>query len=342
MISEFRNRSLKKLIESAKAEVLKNGRKRATQKGVTYSLSGVKFTWKNPLEDDYSYFYWDKKSDDWYQKVFVEKSEGNRPEHLAKKGALLFPYIYAARSRFYDGGLGYVMGLTKVTKIYGKSFVSILKSEESFINYLSFAGEFIHLQNVLAVLNWVGRDVLEGYQANPDFPEKLLSLSRSDNLLRLIQEVKSEPGSRRLVTPSFVYSKIDQGLDAILGIPPYQFFQVLPGESSQPVSSLHFHRSLDAGGGVQLDFHHDFSWLKLISQITKRRIGDITVMAGDFHVYVRENRSSEHLSGKTNIKDWLKAVTGGYISGFGAPRKLLEKEEFYSHNARKVYRYLLK
>lgn len=341
MTTEFHGHSLETLIKSAKKAVLLHGERRISQKGETISLSNVKLTWEKPLQDLKSYFYWDKKSDDWYQRVFVQKRKENAPEFAHSKGDIIFPYTYAQRSRFYDGGFGYITALISTTRKYGKSVTRILGSQDNFFDYLSFVSDFTHLQNVLASLNWLGKKVLRYYVENPKSLLEILSSTRQDSLQRLVTEVKGDPESRRLVTPSFVYSKVDQGLDSFLDIPPYQLFQILPGRENDPINSAHFHRSLDANGGVQLDFHHDLDWVKIISGRTGREINNITIMAGDFHVYLNSNKGGENLSGKNNIVDALKSVTGAYICGSGAGSALLENNDFYKRNAGKVYCRLL-
>jgi hypothetical protein len=338
----FRSGSLRDLLRDAKTAVMENGIRIVSQKGQTKSISGVTLVWQNPKMDKDSYFYWDKASDDWYQRVFVDKRKENRPEEIGARGCILFPYRYSQRSRFYDTGIGYLLALVNSMKILGTSPSKAIKSFGFFSEFLSEVGELVHLQTVLASLRWLGRRRLEKYFRDVTELKNELDMTRSDTLARVTEEARINPFSRRLVTPSFVYGAIDQGLDSIVDVPCYQFFQVLPATYDRPVSSVHFHRSLNVGGGAQLDFHHDYDWLTYITGKTGRKMGDITMMVGDMHVYEDTEGSDENLSGKTDIQKWLMSSTGGYKSGQGEARRLLTENEFYKRNALKVYRNLLK
>ena len=260
--------------------------------------------------------------------------EGQRTDrkNWLKQGDFLFPYTYAARSRFWDGGWGYVQAVIRATQKVGGDVVSITKSLETFMDYLTAAGDLVHLQVIMAVWDWLGSQQMAAFLENPFQVDSFLSRSRIDQLNRIINEIKENPASRRAVTVSFVYPELDQRLLPLLGIPPYQFFQLLPGEANEPLHSFHVHRSLDAGQGVLLDFFHDYYWLAEAAARVNRPLGTITVSAGDFHVYL----PSEEAPAVDRIEKWLMDVTDGYQAGFEMPEKLLKKEK-YLQNARRIY-----
>jgi thymidylate synthase len=173
---------------------------------------------------------------------------------------------------------------------------------------------------------------MTAFLENPFQVDSFLARSRVDQLKRIIHEINENPASRRAVTVSFVYPELDQRMNPLLGIPPYQFFQLLPGEAHEPLHSFHVHRSLDAGQGVLLDFMHDYAWLTEAAAYVKRPIGSITVTAGDFHVYL----PSEKAPAVDRIEQWLMDVTDGYQAGMGTSAKWLQKEK-YLQNAKRIY-----
>lgn len=328
----FRGATLKELLAKAHDYVVSQGVKRDSSRGSTYSVKALTLVWENPSNSDENYWGWSRESADFYQKIFVDGRPENRPERLAEKGDYLFPYTYAARSRFWDGGWGYIQAVLRVTEKLGNDFETITKNQDDFFDYLSTAGEMVHLQVILAVWDWIGSQQMAAFLENPFQVDSFLARSRIDQVKRVINEIKENPASRRAVTVSFVYPELDQRMKPLLGIPPYQFFQLLPGDAQEPLDSFHVHRSLDAGQGVLLDFMHDYHWLAESAGSTNRPLGTIAITAGDFHVYL----PSKAAPAVDRIEQWLMDVTDGYQSGVGMPAKLLQKEK-YLQNAQRIY-----
>lgn len=332
MAPVFKAPTLKGLLAEAHDYVVSHGVKRESSRGSTFSVKALTLVWENPSNSDENYWGWSRESADFYQQIFVEGKSENRPERLADKGDYLFPYTYAARSRFWDGGWGYVQAVIHATQKVCSDSAAITKNLDAYINYLAEAGELVHLQVILAVWDWLGSQQMTAFLDNPFQVDSFLLRSRIDQLTRIINEVNENPASRRAVTVSFVYPELDQRLQPLLGIPPYQFFQLLPGEAHEPLNSFHVHRSLDAGQGVLLDFFHDFYWLTEAAKKVNRPLGTIAITAGDFHVYL----TSEEAPAVDRIEKWLMDVTDGYQAGFGTPEKLLKKEK-YLQNVQRIY-----
>ena len=328
--------SLADLITKSKNQLLKFGNKSTSQRGQTWSLNNILLVWRKPEIDETRFNFWSQKDDLWYQKNFVGKKGENKPENLALKGELLFPYKYAHRSRFYDSGLGYGLAVIRAYSKVGKNFNLILKKRTDFEGWLSEMGKFVHLQTIMSVLLWWGKDGFEFWSKNEKFLEGFIKRSRIDTLDKVVNEVSETSLTRRAIIPSFMYTG-DYLLHPMMGVPPYQNFQLLPTESNEPLSSLHWHRSLDTSGGAQLDFNHDYSWLVYACEKTRRPMGSITILAGNLHLYsAREDGKSEGVLENDSIKKRLCMWTDGYESGKGLPGELL-KNENYSKNADRVF-----
>lgn len=262
----FRNTDLSALLSEARECVLRTGSAQTSPRGQTFSVKGVQLVWERPGDTEDTYPWWDKASDDYYQAIFVEKRAPNAPERLLAAGDIAFPYTYAARSRYWDNGWGYVLAVMTATRTLGVTTSMALESFDAFIAYLEAAGELVHLQPLLAVWDWLDERQLAQLLARPEWVQTFVVRSRIDQLERIIQEIEREASSRRAMTASFIYPEIDQRLDQLLSVPPYQSFQILPAMTrSDPLHSLHLHRSLDASEGVQLDFRHDLRWLQYAS-----------------------------------------------------------------------------
>ncbi len=328
----FKGHNLKNVLSEAYEYVVNQGTLRESSRGKTYSVDALTLVWQDPSNSEANHWSWSVDSARFYQRVFVDGRPENRPERLASLGDYLFPYTYAARSRFWDSGWGSVLAVIYATQDVINKVIDPLESEEAFIKYLSLAGELVHLQVVLAVWDWVGANRMITWQIDPSTIEDFMSRTRVDQLTRIISEIQQNPGSRRAVTASFVYPALDQRLTPLQGIPPYQFFQLLPGGKGEPIHSFHVHRSLDAGQGVQLDFLHDYYWLSEAAAALERPLGTITITAGDFHVYL----PSEEAPAVDKIENWLMAVTDGYPSGLGIPTQLLQKD-VYRQNVQRIF-----
>ncbi len=334
----FHDTDLSALLGEARECVLRTGTAQTSSRGQTFSLKGVQLVWERPRDTEDTYPGWEKASDDYYQSIFVEKSGKNAPEQLLAAGEIAFPYTYAARSRYWDNGWGYVLAVISATRALGVTASRALESFDAFNAYLEEAGEFIHLQPLLAVWDWLGKKHVDRLLAMPESLQGFVDRSRIDQLERIIQEIEREVGSRRAITASFVYPEIDHRLDQILSVPPYQSFQILPAMTkSEPLHSLHLHRSLDASEGVQLDFHHDLRWLQYASSCLGRSIGTISIVAGDFHVYLDLSGESHR---SATLEEWLLHVTDGYRTNQGKAKLMLKEGSVYRRNAQRIYQQL--
>ena len=328
----LKGNNLKELLARAHEYVVQNGALRESSRGRTYSIGALTLVWQTPSNAEENHWSWPVDAARFYQRIFVDGDPRNRPERLAEKSDYLFPYTYAARSRFWDGGWGYVLAAIRATQQIKADLSKITNSEADFFKYLEVAGELVHLQVLLEVWDWLGKTRMASFLNDSSWVESFLKRSRIDQLQRIIAEIDRNPGSRRAITASFVYPDLDQRVEPLMGIPPYQFFQLLPGEPGEPLNSFHVHRSLDAGQGVQLDFLHDYYWLAQAAKETVRPLGTVTITAGDFHVYL----PSEKAPAVDRIENWLMSVTDGYQAGNGTPARLLQTE-VYRQNVHRIF-----
>ncbi len=335
--STFRGRDLGALLAEVREHVLRTGRPQETQRGRTLSAGSLVLVWEEPGAQAESERLWSQAAVDSYLAVFVEPRPENAPERLAREGEFVYPYTYAARSRFWDGGWGYVVAAAEATRAAGATVASALGGEEAFLAYLVRAGDMVHLQPLLGVWDWLGAGGMAMVLEEPTRARRFLQRSRIDQLERIVRDVEANPGSRRAVTASFVYPEIDQRLEPTLGVPPYQSFQLLPAPGPrEALHSLHLHRSLDASNGVQLDFQHDLRWLRQAAAALDRPVGSVTIVASDFHLYLPSEGTSEHVVAQTTIEEWLAAVTDGYRAGRGEAARRLE-DGYFRRNALRIY-----
>ncbi len=318
--------TLEGLFDQARAALLRHGELHETPRGPTRSLNGVVLTWVAPERDTTQPRYWRREEIDWYLATFVAKRHENDPAGLARSGALVFPYTYAARARFWDGGWGYLHALMDFMWNQDYPVERIAASRAAFDEFLATVGERLHLQIVLSLCALHGPDVLRHWLANLDVVAEMLTRWRRDLLADAIGDIAETPESRRAVVASLSYPQLEDQLRPRMGMPPYQLFQYLPGEEGSPLSSIHVHRSLDLDGGAPLDFHHDLAWLREASGQTGRPIGDITIVAHNLHSYVwpQEVAGGE----RESIHEWLCRVTDGYATGEGTPRELLAQPAY--------------
>ena len=251
----------------------------------------------------------------------MEKRPENDPARLAGDGALVFPYTYAARSRFWDGGWGYLAALLEAIGAEGLTLEGMRVSREMFEEALATLGERLHLQTVLSLLALYPPTLLAHWQEHPDLLAETLGQWRRDILADAIADIAATPASRRAVVSSFTYPHLEDQLQPRMGMPPYQLFQFLPGEGDMLLNSIHVHRSLDVDGGAPLDFYHDLAWLREATERTGRPVGQITVVAHNLHMYERP-QTPDTDAPKETIEQWLCRVTDGYHAGRGTPREL--------------------
>lgn len=327
------NRNLQNLLAEARSFVIERGCVQESARGKTYSHNLVELVWENPDCSGDAYWQWAATEVEQYLDIFVENKPDNRPEVTASCGRIVFPYTYAARSRFRDSGWGYVAAVIDATRAMTSDPSEYLATEEAFINYLKWMGERVHLQPALAVWNWLGLAQIEKLTRDPEIVQLLLHSSRSDQLARIIAEVGADHTSRRAVTASFVYPEFDQCFEPMYGIPPYQSFQLLPAaEPNEPICSMHVHRSLDGTHGVELDFHHDLRWLNQAAKVLSRPVGSVSIVAANLHVYV----GTEESRTRSGLEDWLLRVTDGYRVGHGQVSELVQQNA-YRRNIQRIF-----
>lgn len=322
--------SLAELLDEARGVVLREGAAQQTQRGATRSLNGVVLTWEDPERDTSTPGQWRQDDIAWYLDAFVAPRPENDPARLAVPGGLVFPYTYAARARFWDGGWGYTEALMAALGEAGPSLEEMTASQEAFTEALAALGERLHLQTVLSLCALYPPGVLAGWLANPAAIGALGAGWRRDLLAAAIEDVAATPSSRRAVVSGLCYPHLEEQLRPRMGLPPYQLFQLLPGEADGPISSIHVHRSLDVSGGAPLDFHHDLAWLREAGARLGRPVGSITIVAHNLHAYELE----PEIAAGESIAGWLCRVTDGYASGAGTPRALLEQPDYHANVAR--------
>lgn len=336
----FENSSLANLLSEAYNHTIENGIRHDTSRGSTYSAGTIVLVWDvdESRSTNTEGLSWSKSEYERYLECFVRKTPINRPQHLplSDKTEYIFPYKYAERSRYWDNGWGYALKVINATNKLGLQVESFCSSLHDFQSYVTCIGEQVHIQTVLSVLSWLGKDMMSFFIDNQTVLESIVERSECDQLDRIIKEIEGNPASRRAITSSFLYPTIDQQLYPTMGVPPYQNFQLLPRNSDkQPLSSLHYHRSLDAGDGVQLDFMHDLSWLHTACYRLSCPVGKISIVAGDFHVYVSSLEQRE-VSINTGIMDWLMKVTDGYKAGSGYAKELMQSS-VYQENSTRIF-----
>jgi hypothetical protein len=326
--------SLSELLAQARAALLATGEWHETQRGVTRSLNSVVLTWTEPERDTMHGLDWTTDEIAWYLHVFVEKRQENDPAQLARDGALVFPYTYAARSRYWDGGWGYLAALLEALGVEGLTLEGMRVSRATYERALAALGERLHLQTGLSLLALYPPAPLAHWQAHPDLLAEMLVHWRRDILSDAIADIASTPASRRAIVSALTYPHLEDQLQPRMGMPPYQFFQFLPGDATAPLNSIHVHRSLDVDGGAPLDFCHDLAWLREAGERTGRSPGQITVMAHNLHLYERPETAT--METRETIEQWLCRVTDGYHVGQGTPRELLARED-YRANVERVW-----
>lgn len=322
--------SLDELLAQARARVLRDGEAHRTQRGATRSLNGVTLTWLDPERDHSPRGQWQRADVDWYLDTFVAPRPENDPTRPAVPGALLFPYTYAARTRFWDGGWGYLVALATAMRTEGVALGRVVRSRAAFDRLLDALGERLHLQTVLSLCALYPPPLLRRWLRDPAALGAIATRWRRDTLAAAIQDVAETPHTRRALVASLCYPQLEDQLEPRMGLPPYQLFQFLPGEAGDPIHSIHVHRSLDVGGGAPLDFCHDLAWLREASARLGRAVGHITVVAHNLHAYVPEG-DAETPGEPETIQQWLCRVTDGYVAGTGMPAALRAQPAYHAN-----------
>lgn len=340
----YASESLSDLLGRARQLLRDAGTQHATQRGVTRSANRVVLTWKEPHVRDKNApgssdgVRWSREDIEWYLRVFVERNEETDPLREVERGALLFPYTYAARARYWDAGWAAFYRVVSTLTTLDVSLEEAAASREAFGEMVAGLAERVHLQTVLSLLALYPPSTLRTYLEHPELALATAHAWRRDMLEAAIADVGSNPHSRRAVVGAFSYPHLEEALRPQMGKPPYQLFQLLPDDADTPLSSIHEHRSLDVHGGAPLDFYHDLAWLSEACQALGREPGDITVVAHNLHEYesLDANEVSIARHDGSAIERWLCQVTDGYRSGLGIPKLLLDEAD-YAANVGRIY-----
>lgn len=339
--------SLSELLARARELLHREGVRHGTQRGATRTLNLVTLHWLPPHQlGEVALLPWSAADAEEYLRIFVEKSPGTDPLRPVKAGELVFPYTYAARSRYWDGGWAYLTVLLGALDAWereqGTSLALAAASCDRFAEVVAVLSEALHVQTVLSLLSLYGPQLLADYRARGTLVEQTAHAWRRDTLEAAIADVRLTAHSRRAVVPSFAYPHLEGQLQPEMGKPAYQMFQLLPDDADGPVSSVHEHRSLDVVGGAQLDLLHDLSWLRLASERLDRPMGTISVVAHNLHEYeptenvLPDSAPTLAQPEETAIARWLCRVTDGYRTGRGTARALLD-QPVYAENLRRIY-----
>ncbi len=284
------------------------------QRGKVKSIKGGMIVIRNPLAEEYNYPYWGQDDDNWYQDNFVRKETTGLPENLGDGKSDIFPYKYSWRSRHYDSGWGYVSGVVSLLKRFDYNKISF-KDKNELIDFLKKSYKIYHPENILSVLAWKGKDLLNFYLSHPDILSLELLNNRRDTLETVIEEVKLNPSTRRAIMPSFTYEQIDHSKVAG-GVPVYQNYQLYTefDEHNNPsgLISMHIHRAFDVKGGTQLDISHDREWGQIASQKLGLPLKAIIIYGNDLWYEVSDDPLENESTPKNNIHDWLFWVTDAY------------------------------
>lgn len=326
-IINFQNMNNLTINGNSPREVIDKAREKVQAEGQIYqsvfsevkSIKALTLVINNPLECDHKdlYPYWTKEEDHYYQHKFVSK-DGNEPgSHVydPNENNYLEQFRYNQRSRWYDSGWGFVKATCAVLKKLGIEELNI-KSKEELNELFLKVYKYMHITNFINVLGWQGIDNVNFYLKNPEILERILKTNQTDTLLNVISEIKKAPNSRRAITPSFLYGNFDSfGVTAAL--PVYQNYQLFCefDQNNEPsgLVSIHQHRAIDANGGVQLDINHDLAWGKLASEETNLPLSKVIITVNDYWLASEKDKDgNKDITQKTNVKDWLLAVTYGY------------------------------
>ncbi|HEX9069706.1 MAG TPA: thymidylate synthase [Ktedonobacterales bacterium] len=321
------------LLAAAHETLLRDGMRHETPRGPTRSLNAVTLTWQSPDADHALPLPWTARDVAWYLDTFVSGHTENDPARPRDTGELVFPYTYAARSRFWDAGWGYLHAAAMTLREAGLHPARLTASRHDFAATLATLGERLHLQTVLSLCAAFPREALLRWLANPAEVAALMAGWRRDTVASAIDDIAVTPGSRRAVVTSLSYPHLEDALIPRMGMPPYQLFQYLPGEQAEPLATIHVHRSLDVLGGVPLDLHHDLLWLREAARQTGRPVGSITVVAHNLHLYERPDLADRD---GEDIETWLCRVTDGYRTGDETAARLLA-EPAYAANADRIW-----
>ena len=309
----IRGRTSKEVVESSWQIIQGKGVEYQSQRGLIKSIKGVTLIVDDPLSAEGQFPYWDEQSDNWYQDNFVRKETNQGPEKV-QEGADIYPYKYVWRSRYYDAGWGYIAAVVAALKGLGWTKLEIA-NEQDLRKLLLGTYKIVHPETLLSVIAWKGRKLIDRYLQNQDLVLDELSANRIDTLLLVTKEIKDSPTSRRAITPSFGLPQIDFG-GAAGGVPVYQNYQLQTVSDKKGnivgFTSTHWHRALDAKGGVQLDISHDRDWGMIAVAALNLPLLQMTIFCTDMYYHVPTEGGHKDLINQTNVRDWLHTMTEAY------------------------------
>jgi hypothetical protein len=317
------------LLAQARALLADRAAAHATQRGATQSLNRVALTWQAPHLADSARLPWSQADVDWYLNTFVEKHAATDPLTPPALDALLFPYTYAARARFWDDGWAHLAVLVDALADLQLPLGAAAASLDAFTDLVASLGERLHVQTALSLLALYPPPLLARWLGAPDLAHEVARQWRTDHLALARDDIGAQPHSRRAIVGPLGYPHLERQLVPQMGKPPYQLLQFLPDDATAPLSTVHEHRSLDAIGGAQLDFAHDLLWLREACAALGRTPGDITIVAHNLHAYT-------HAPPDETIEHWLCRVTDGYRRGQGMPASLLA-QPLYAANLQRIW-----
>src|SRR5262249_15530273 len=148
----FASHSLADLLAQARDALRKGGSRHTTQRGITRSLNAVALTWKAPQTRDEHELFWTPQQVTWYLRAFVARRPANDPLGGPPPHALLFPYTYAARTRYWDGGWASLHRLVHGLRQHDIALARATVAKSYFIAMVELLAEELHLQTVLSLL----------------------------------------------------------------------------------------------------------------------------------------------------------------------------------------------
>ncbi len=108
-----------------------------------------------------------------------------------------------------------------------------------------------------------------------------------DQIDQLIQDIKTDPGSRRLIVSAWNVSEIEK-----MALPPcHAFFQFYVADGR--LSCQLYQRSADIFLGVPFNIASYALLLMMVAQVTELQVGDFVHTLGDAHLYTNHLEQAE-------------------------------------------------
>ena len=154
-------------------------------------------------------------------------------------------------------------------------------------------------------------------ELGPVYGKQWRDFNGFDQLGWVINEIKTNPGSRRLIVNSWNAAKINE-----MALPPchmmYQFY-VNDGKLSLQL----YQRSADAFLGVPFNISSYFLLLMMVAQVTNLKVGEFIHTIGDAHIYLNHldqvnlqlSREPKKLPSLT-LNQYIKSINDFRIEDF--------------------------